>query len=118
MVDEAQLVVWTWVSGGGGGSGGDSPQQNLPMGWPGLARLPNSISFRWESDGRASWYSGDDESRQTVRQTDGHRQTDRQTESERVTERLTTVHRLHLPLDSVLDHQRTDKELSPPGRHG
>lgn len=33
------------------------PQQNLPMGCLGLARLPNSISLRWESDGRASWYS-------------------------------------------------------------
>lgn len=35
----------------------NSPQQNLPMGCPGLAKLPNSISFLWESDGLASWYS-------------------------------------------------------------
>lgn len=35
----------------------NSPQQNLPIGCPGLAKLPNSISFLWESDGLASWYS-------------------------------------------------------------
>lgn len=35
----------------------NSPQQNLPIGCPGLAKLPNSISFLWESDGFASWYS-------------------------------------------------------------
>lgn len=34
-----------------------SPQQNLPIGCPGLARLPNNISFLCESDGLASWYS-------------------------------------------------------------
>lgn len=39
----------------------NSPQQNLPMGCPGLAKLPNSISFLWESDGLASWYSEEDE---------------------------------------------------------
>lgn len=33
------------------------PQQNLPIGCPGLARLPNSISLRCESDGLANWYS-------------------------------------------------------------
>lgn len=35
----------------------NSPQQNLPIGCPGLAKLPNSISFLWESDGLANWYS-------------------------------------------------------------
>lgn len=35
----------------------NSPQQNLPIGCPDLAKLPNSISFLWESDGLASWYS-------------------------------------------------------------
>lgn len=39
----------------------NSPQQNLPMGCPGLAKLPNSISFLWESDGLASWYSEETE---------------------------------------------------------
>lgn len=33
------------------------PQQNLPIGCPGLAKLPNSISLRCESDGLANWYS-------------------------------------------------------------
>lgn len=45
----------------------NSPQQNLPIGCPGLARLPNSISFLWESDGLASWYSV------TERRRDGRR---------------------------------------------
>lgn len=47
----------------------NSPQQNLPIGCPGLARLPNSISFLWESDGLASWYSD----RQTERQKNSRR---------------------------------------------
>lgn len=42
----------------------NSPQQNLPIGCPGLARLPNSISFLWESDGLASWYSDRQKERQ------------------------------------------------------
>lgn len=33
------------------------PQQNLLIGCPALARLPNSISVRCESDGLANWYS-------------------------------------------------------------
>lgn len=48
----------------------NSPQQNLPMGCPGLAKLPNSISFLWESDGLASWYSD----RQKERQENSRRQ--------------------------------------------
>ena len=42
----------------------NSPQQNLPIGCPGLAKLPNSISFLWESDGLASWYSDRQNERQ------------------------------------------------------
>lgn len=33
------------------------PQKNLLIGCPALARLPNSISVRCESDGLANWYS-------------------------------------------------------------
>lgn len=44
------------------------PQQNLLIGCPGLARLPNNISLRWESDGLASWNSEQQEKRQTEAQ--------------------------------------------------
>lgn len=30
------------------------PQKNFPIGWPGLARLPNNNSFLLESEGVAS----------------------------------------------------------------
>lgn len=53
------------------------PQQNLLIGCPGLARLPNSISLRCESDGLANWYS-EHRQREEMRQ-----EQQRQTETER-----------------------------------
>lgn len=88
----------------------NSPQQNLPIGCPGLAKLPNSISFLWESDGLASWYSeGHEQERTTVINRRKRRKKDG-------AEALTAVYGLHLPIDGVPDHQGADKELSPPKR--
>lgn len=109
----------------------NSPQQNLPIGCPGLAKLPNSISFLWESDGLASWYS---------EETEGGRDKDwddRKTRWDHWCEEalrraqwgarsknfwlfwvpgLTAVDCLHLPVDGIADHQGADEELSPPER--
>lgn len=108
----------------------NSPQQNLPIGCPGLAKLPNSISFLWESNGLASWYS----ERQKERQKNLRRQDKTvvckraawgelsNAADEKLTSQhggvmrrsLTAVNGLHLPINGVSDHQGTNEELSPP----
>lgn len=109
----------------------NSPQQNLPIGCPGLAKLPNSISFLWESDGLASWYSEETEGGRDKAWDDRKTRWDRWCEealrraqwgggSKNVwlfwVPGLTAVDRLHLPVDGIADHQGADEELGPPVR--